>query len=66
MTEDAVVAAPDVYTVLFENERVRLLEGCVRPGESSTMHTHPAGLTYILQGAEPPSTRRQVTVLRSS
>ena len=52
MAKDAVEAAPNVYTVLFENERVRLLEGRVRPGESSTMHTHPAGLTYILQGGK--------------
>lgn len=52
MAQDAVEAAPNVYTVLFENERVRLLEGRVRPGESSTMHTHPAGLTYILQGGK--------------
>jgi len=52
MAKDAAEAAPNVYTVLFENERVRLLEGRVRPGESSSMHSHPDGLTYVLQGGK--------------
>jgi len=52
VAKDALEAAPDVYTVLFENDRVRLLEGRVRPGESSSMHAHPAGLTYILSGGK--------------
>ena len=54
MAKDAAEAAPNVYTVLFENERVRLLEGRVRPGESSSMHSHPDGLTYVLQGGKAP------------
>ena len=33
MAKDAAEAAPNVYTVLFENERVRLLEARVKPGE---------------------------------
>ncbi len=48
MTKDAAQAAPNVYTVLFENERVRLLEARVRPGESSAMHAHPNYLIYGL------------------
>lgn len=48
MAKDAVEAAPNVYTVLFENERVRLLEARVRPGESSAMHSHPNYLVYGL------------------
>jgi hypothetical protein len=52
MSKDAVEAAPSVYRVLFENERVRLLEGRVRPGESSGMHAHPDGLVFVLQGGK--------------
>ena len=52
MAKDAAEAAPNVYTVLFENERVRLLEGRVRPGESSSIHAHPDGLTYVLEGGK--------------
>jgi len=48
MAKDAVEAAPNVYTVLFENERVRLLQARVRPGDSSAMHSHPNYLVYSL------------------
>lgn len=52
MAQDAVDAAPNVYTVLFENERVRLLQARVRPGDGAPMHAHPDTLTYILQGSK--------------
>ena len=48
MAKDAVEAAPNVYRVLFENERVRLLEARLRPGDSSAMHAHPDYLVYGL------------------
>ena len=37
---DAAVAAPDQHTVLLENERVRVLDSRVRPGETVPVHTH--------------------------
>ena len=52
MTEDAVQVAPHVYTVLFENERVRLLEVRLKPGDSSAMHSHPAYVIYGLDGGK--------------
>lgn len=52
MANDAVEAAPNVYTVLFENERVRLLEARVKPGDSSSMHAHPNYLVYSLGDAK--------------
>ena len=48
MAGDAVQVAPHVYSVLFENERVRLLEVRLKPGESSAMHSHPAYVIYGL------------------
>ncbi len=48
MAEDAVRVAPHVYTVLLENERVRLLEVRLKPGDSSAMHSHPAYVIYGL------------------
>jgi quercetin dioxygenase-like cupin family protein len=59
MAKDALEAAPNVYTVLFENERVRLIEARVKPGDSSPLHTHPAGLIYVVRGG-------QVTFISSS
>ena len=48
MAGDAVQVAPHVYKVLFENERVRLLEVLLKAGESSAMHSHPAYVIYGL------------------
>ena len=48
MAEDAAKVAPHVYKVLFENERVRLLEVSMQSGDSSEMHSHPDNLIYML------------------
>jgi mannose-6-phosphate isomerase-like protein (cupin superfamily) len=37
---DALAAAPNNHKVLLENERVRVLEVVVRPGESEPLHAH--------------------------
>ena len=38
---DAVSVAPDVYSVKFENDKVRVLEIRTEAGASSNMHSHP-------------------------
>ena len=48
MAADPVEAAPNVYTILFENERVRLLEVRIAAGDSSVMHGHPDYVVYNL------------------
>ncbi len=48
MAEDAAKVAPHIYKVLFENERARLLEVTMQPGDSSEMHSHPDNLIYVL------------------
>src|SRR2546425_851494 len=37
---DALVAAPKHHTLLLENERVRVLDTRVAPGETTLVHTH--------------------------
>jgi hypothetical protein len=50
---DAVVAAPEFHSVLFEDERVRVLDGRVKPGETVPVHTHRwAGVLYILESSD--------------
>jgi quercetin dioxygenase-like cupin family protein len=46
---DAMAAAPDHHVLLLENDRVRVLDSVVKPGESTPVHTHrwPAVL-YII------------------
>jgi quercetin dioxygenase-like cupin family protein len=37
---DGVIAAPDHHRVIFEDERVRVVELRVKPGETVPVHTH--------------------------
>ncbi len=37
---DAMLAAPENHTVIFENDQVRVLKVLVRPGEVEKPHTH--------------------------
>jgi quercetin dioxygenase-like cupin family protein len=39
--QDAVAVSPDIYTVLFENDEIRVLELTYEPGERDAMHSHP-------------------------
>ena len=48
MADYAATVAPHAYKVLFENERVRLLEVSMEPGSSTEMHSHPDNLVYIV------------------
>ena len=46
---DAMIAAPGFHSVLFEDDRVRVLDGHVPPGATVPVHTHRwGGVLYIL------------------
>jgi len=46
---DAMVAAPDHHEVLLENERVRVLDSRIKPGDTVPVHTHRwVSVLYIL------------------
>lgn len=46
--QDPVKVAPNSYTVLLENEQVRVLKGCLKPGEKIPMHSHGYRVIYEL------------------
>jgi quercetin dioxygenase-like cupin family protein len=48
MSLDPAVTNPEHYQVVFENERVRVLEYRDQPGESTTPHHHPDSVMYTL------------------
>ena len=50
-TQDPVKVSPQYYVVRFENERVRVLEFHLKPGEKEAMHSHPPGVVYVLADA---------------
>ena len=45
---DPVVTNPDAYRVVFENERVRVLEYHDTPGHRTQPHRHPDSVMYTL------------------
>ena len=48
MAEDVVKVAPNLYKVLLENDRVRVLDSLYKPGDKSAMHSHPDIVGYML------------------
>jgi beta-alanine degradation protein BauB len=52
-TLDAMTAAPGFHTVLYEDDRVRVLDGRVLPGATVPVHTHRwGGVLYILSSSD--------------
>jgi quercetin dioxygenase-like cupin family protein len=51
VAQDAVEVDPDHYSVVFENEKVRVIRIAYGPGEKSVMHYHPAGVAVFLTDA---------------
>lgn len=49
---DALTASPANFTLLLENEHVRVLEYVLLPGEQDQWHTHPPKVSYVLSGGK--------------
>ena len=52
MADDPTVTDPDKYKVVFENERVRVLEYKDKPGDRTSPHAHPDSVMYTLSPFE--------------
>jgi len=50
--QDPVKTSPQYYKVLLENDQVRVLEYRLKAGEKEAMHSHPAGVVYVLGGGK--------------
>jgi beta-alanine degradation protein BauB len=48
MYQDPTVTDPELYRVVFENERVRVLEYRDRPGDGTMPHGHPDSVMITL------------------
>ena len=64
---DPVKLAPDFYKVALENDRVRVLDIRMKPGDKSPEHSHPAYVIYALSDAklkftDPDGTSEEVEV----
>lgn len=49
--QDPVKVSPDHFTVLLENERVRVLDFHSTSGVKIPQHSHPAYISYSISGA---------------
>jgi len=50
--QDPVKLSPSMYTVLLDNEHVRILEFRCKSGEKEPLHSHPAMVAYSLTSAK--------------
>ncbi len=56
--QDPVKLSPKMYSVLLENDQVRVLEFRCKPGEKEPMHSHPALVAYSLTASKFKATTR--------
>jgi mannose-6-phosphate isomerase-like protein (cupin superfamily) len=50
---DAMVAAPDHHEILLENDRVRVLDTRLAPGERTPVHTHASSAAlYVMSWSD--------------
>lgn len=45
---DPITTNPDLYHLLFENDRVRVLEYLDQPGDATRLHAHPDSVMITL------------------
>ncbi len=46
---DAAIVSPGTHKIVFENDKVRVLEVIIQPGEKEPVHTHPYKSITIVQ-----------------
>jgi quercetin dioxygenase-like cupin family protein len=50
--KDPMIAASNIYKLLNENSRVRVLEVVFKPGDIAKMHHHPDHAVYAVTGGK--------------
>jgi quercetin dioxygenase-like cupin family protein len=60
--QDPLKVAPTMYKLLFENERVRVMEVTFKPGERIAPHAHPDHFVYVAAGGSLTITAGEKTM----
>jgi mannose-6-phosphate isomerase-like protein (cupin superfamily) len=55
--DDAINIAPHLHTVLYEDEKMRVLKVTVNPGDHADLHWHPHNVNYVTKGGKLRFTR---------
>ncbi len=49
---DPVKVSPGIFKVLMENDKARVVQYSLRPGEKDDWHTHPGKVSYVVSGGK--------------
>lgn len=60
--DDAITVAPQLHRVIFEDDKVRVLEVTVPAGASANIHWHPRNINYVLSPGTLQFTKPDGTV----
>jgi beta-alanine degradation protein BauB len=52
VAQDVAVVNPKTTRVTLENNRVRVIEARLEPGQKEQMHSHPASVVYVIAGGK--------------
>ena len=50
--QDVAVVNPKTTKVTLDNDRVRVIEAVLQPGQKEQMHSHPASVVYVIDGGK--------------
>ena len=50
--QDPLKVAKNAYKSIMENDRVRVLQVQLRPGDKAAMHYHPDHVVYVVKGGK--------------
>ncbi len=56
---DPLQVAGNVYKLVMENDRVRVMKATFQPGAKAVMHEHPDHVIYMLQGGKAKLTNAE-------
>jgi quercetin dioxygenase-like cupin family protein len=48
--QDAAAVNPKTIHVTLDNDRVRVFEAKLEPGDKESLHSHPASIVYVIAG----------------
>lgn len=51
-SDDALNVAPQLHSVLYEDNKMRILKVSVNPGERAEMHWHPHNANYVIKAGK--------------
>jgi beta-alanine degradation protein BauB len=51
LSVDALIASPENFRLVLENQNVRVLEYILLPGRKDRQHTHPGRVAHVISGS---------------